>query len=135
MADYMLVTNSSFTACVGRLECADAQKTLYLTSGCEIIDTESDSYQEYSVFKKYYQAKRERYIYKPVGSVIIPGNTFTKVYLDKKLSAAIPYQEEPKAEDAKADSDKKPADETVKKEVEIKKEAEVKKEETVKSSQ
>ena len=77
------------------MECVDREKTLYLNSGCEIIDTEADSNQQYSVFKQF-PVPPGRFIYKALGSVIIPGTTFTKIWLDKTLSTAIkPSAEEP----------------------------------------
>ena len=81
---------------VGRLECVDKEKTLYINSGCEIIDTEADSFQEYSVFQKYAGSKTAgRYHYKPVGSLIVPGKAFAKIWLDRTISAAVqPIEEE-----------------------------------------
>eukprot|EP00826_Nyctotherus_ovalis_P028329 TRINITY_DN2238_c0_g3_i1.p1 TRINITY_DN2238_c0_g3~~TRINITY_DN2238_c0_g3_i1.p1 ORF type:complete len:126 (-),score=47.60 TRINITY_DN2238_c0_g3_i1:168-545(-) len=79
---------------VGRLQCVDRAKTLYMSSGCEVVDTEADCYQEYSVFPKKDAERKERYRYKPVGGVIIPAAAFTKIWLDKAITEAIPIETE-----------------------------------------
>ncbi len=76
----------------------DKERTVYLSSGCEIVDTESESCESYPVFPSAPKSP-DRYIFKPVGSGIFPSATIAKVSLDRTLSQAI--QPEVKAEAVK----------------------------------
>ena len=82
------VTVSDGREYLGRLQCVDQTKAVFVQDALELVDRESEHYLEHQLLTPELLKRcpdNQRFIFKMVGNIVVPGKHVVKIQLDKRF--------------------------------------------------